>query len=86
MHQKMSRGLKFQIKRVEELHCLCFENKDDNQLGGDHEANLCLCSRIVKQLFLQIMCKNLLIRVNPLQEIMNNVNLPLLLTHPPDKV
>ena len=41
---------------------------------------------IIKQLFLQIMSKNQLIQVNRLKEIMNNVDLPLVLTHPPDKV
>ena len=41
---------------------------------------------IRKQLFLQIMCKNQLIQVNRLQEIMKNVDLPLVLTHPPDNV
>ena len=45
----MSRGLKFRIKRVEELYCLCSENKDADQLRGDHEANLCLCSRMCKK-------------------------------------
>ena len=28
VHQKMTRGLKFRIYEVEELHCLCSENKD----------------------------------------------------------
>ena len=37
---------------------------------------------IIRQLFIQIMCKNYLIKVNRLQEIMNNVDLPLVLTHP----
>ena len=32
------------------------------------------------------MCKNQLIQVNRLQEIMNNVDLPLVLTHPPKEV
>ena len=32
---------------------------------------------IIRQLFIQIMCKNHLIQVNCLQEIMNNVDLPL---------
>ena len=38
MHQKMSRGLNFPIMEVEEL-------------DGDHEANVCLCSRIYKSKF-----------------------------------
>ena len=45
----MSRGLKFRIKEVEELCCLCSENKDADQLRGDHEANLRLCSRLCKK-------------------------------------
>ena len=49
MHQKMSRGLKLRIKEEEELYCLCSENKDADQLRGDHEANLRLCSRIIKR-------------------------------------
>ena len=36
---------------------------------------------IIRQLFIQIMCKNQLIQVNRWQEIMNNVDLPLVLTH-----
>ena len=49
MHQKPSRGLKFRIKEVEELYCLSSENKDADQLRGDHEANLRLCYRICKK-------------------------------------
>ena len=41
---------------------------------------------IIEQLFIQIMCKNQLTQVNHLQEIMNNVDLPLVLTHPPEEV
>ena len=40
----------------------------------------------LKQLFIQIMCKYQLIQVNRLQEIMNNVDLPRVLTHPPEEV
>ena len=36
---------------------------------------------IIRQSVIQIMCKNQLIQVNRLQEIMNNVDLPLVLTH-----
>ena len=50
MHQKMARGLKFQIQEVEELHCLCSENKDADQLHrSDRKAYLRLCSRICKK-------------------------------------
>ena len=41
---------------------------------------------IIKQLFLQIMCKIQFIQVNDFQEIMNNLDLPLVLTHPPKEV
>ena len=41
---------------------------------------------IIKQLFIQIMCKNQLIQVNRLQEIMKKEDLPLVLTHPPEEV
>ena len=49
MHQKMSIGLKFRIKEVEDINCLCSENRDADQLRGDHEANLRLCSRICEK-------------------------------------
>ena len=48
LHQKMARGLKFRIKEIEVLHCLCIENKGDQLRGSDREANLRLCSRICK--------------------------------------
>ena len=41
---------------------------------------------IIKQLFIQIMCKNQLIQVNRLQETMITVDLPLVLTHPHEAV
>ena len=41
---------------------------------------------IIKQLFIQILCKNQLIQVNHLQEIMKNVDLLLVLTHLPEEV
>ena len=41
---------------------------------------------IIKQLFIQIMCKNQLIQVGRLQEIMKTVDLPLVLTHPPEEI
>ena len=44
--QKMARGLKFQVKKVEGLHYLCSENKDADQLRGYREAGLRLCFRI----------------------------------------
>ena len=48
--QKMARGLKFQVKKVEGLYYLCSKNKDADQLRGYREADLRLCSRICKML------------------------------------
>ena len=48
--QKMARGLKFRIKKVEILHYLCSENKGADQLRGYREADLRLCFRIYKML------------------------------------
>ena len=44
--QKMARGLKFQIKKVDGLYYLCSENKGTDQLCGDRAADLHLCFRI----------------------------------------
>ena len=44
--QKMARGWKFRIKKVEGLYYLCFENKDADQIRGYREADLRLCFRI----------------------------------------
>ena len=38
--QKMARGLKFRIWKVEELYYLCSENKGADQLRGYREADL----------------------------------------------
>ena len=46
--QKMARGLKFRIKKVEGLYYLCSENKGADQLN--READLRLCFRICKSL------------------------------------
>ena len=43
--QKMARGLKFRILKVEELCFLCSENKGADQLRGYREADLRLCFR-----------------------------------------
>ena len=48
--QKMARGLKFWIKKVEGLYYLCSENKGADQLRGYREADLRLCFRICKML------------------------------------
>ena len=48
--QKMARGLKFRIQKVEELYYLCNENKGADQLRGYREADLRLCFRICKML------------------------------------
>ena len=47
--QKMARGLKFRILKVEGLYYLCSENKDADQLRGYREADLRLCFRICKK-------------------------------------
>ena len=44
MHQEMARRLKFRILEVEEQYCLCNEGKSADQLRGEREANLRLCS------------------------------------------
>ena len=48
--QQMDRGLKFWIKKVEELYYLCNENKGADQLHGYREADLRLCFLICKML------------------------------------
>ena len=48
--QKMARGLKFWIKKVEGLPYLCSEKKGADQLRGYREADLRLCFRICKTL------------------------------------
>ena len=48
--QKMARGLKIRIKKVEVLYYLCSENKGADQLRGPCEADLCLCFCICKML------------------------------------
>ena len=47
--QKMARGLKFRISKVEGFYYLCSENKGADQLRGYHEADLRLCFRICKK-------------------------------------
>ena len=47
--QKLVRGLKFRIWKVEGLYYLCSENKDADQLRGYREADLRLCFRISKK-------------------------------------
>ena len=48
--QKMARGLKFRIKKVEKWYYLCSENKGADQLRGYRKADLRLCFRICKSL------------------------------------
>ena len=48
--QKMARGWKFRIKKVEGLYYLCSENKGADQLRRHREADLRLCFRICKTL------------------------------------
>ena len=49
--QKLTRGLKFRIYKVEALYYLCSENKGADQLRGDREADLRLCFRICEMFF-----------------------------------
>ena len=57
--QKMARGWKFSIKKLEVLYYLCSENKG---------ADLCLCFRICKVCFLMmrvgLMCFTLKFNIN----------------------
>ena len=48
--QKMARGLKFRIWKVEGLYYLYSENKGADQLRGYRELDLRLCFRICKML------------------------------------
>ena len=48
--QKIARGWKFQIYKVEGLYYLCSENKGADQLRGYREADLRLCYRKCKTL------------------------------------
>ena len=45
--QKMTRGLEFQIWKVERLYYLCSENKGADQLRSYREADLHLCFRMM---------------------------------------
>ena len=70
MHQETARRLKFRIKEEEELYCLCREGKGADQLGGDREANLRLCSRKCKCRFSHVaqLSINLLWRIGSFNE------------------
>ena len=48
--QKMARGLKFRIKKVEGSFYPCSENKGADQLCGYRKADLRLCFRICNML------------------------------------
>ena len=49
--QQMARGLEFRIQVDKGLHYTCSENKGADQLPGDHEAELLLCSHMCKSRF-----------------------------------
>ena len=49
--QKMARGSKFRIKKVEGLYYLCSENKGSDQLRSYREAHLRLLFAYVKRWF-----------------------------------
>ena len=46
--QKMARGWRFCIQKIEDLYYLCSENKDADQLRSYYEADLRLCFRICR--------------------------------------
>ena len=46
--QKMARGLKFRIRKLEEFYFVCREYKEADQLPSYHAADLRLCFRICK--------------------------------------
>ena len=48
--QKMARGLKFGIEKIEGSYYLCSENNSADQLRGYREADLRLCFCICKML------------------------------------
>ena len=48
--QKIARGWKFLIKKIEVLSYLCSENKGTDQLRSYCEADLRLCFRMCKML------------------------------------
>ena len=48
--QKMARGLKFRIEKVEGLYYPCSEDKGADQIRGYRQADLRLCFRICKTL------------------------------------
>ena len=48
--QKMARGWKFWIKKVEELYYPCSENQGADQLRNDCKADLRLCFHICRMM------------------------------------
>ena len=48
--EKVDRGWKFWIKKVEELYYPCSENKGADQLRSYCEADLCLCFHLCRLL------------------------------------
>ena len=62
--QKMTRGLKFRIKKVGGLYYLYSENKGADQLRGYREADLRLCFRICKMLVFSLCGSNPVFIVN----------------------
>ena len=48
--QKIARGLKFRIEKVEGLYYPCSENKGTGQLRGYRKADLRLCFRIMQSI------------------------------------
>ena len=52
--QKMARGLKFQIKKVEGFYYLCSKNKGADQLCGPRICSVSLCSHMQNVGFLMM--------------------------------
>ena len=76
------------MKKTNLLSKIAFKNRRINEnMSEKRFANMIFSLfYIIRQLFIQIMYKNKLNQVNRLQEIISNVDLLLVLTHPPEEV
>ena len=68
--QKMVRGWKFWIYKVEELYYPCSENKGTDQLRSYCEADLCLCFRLCRFLVFPMRRLNWIYRVYSIRQLM----------------
>ena len=69
--QKVARGWKFWIQKVEELYYPCSENKGSDQLRSNCEADLRLCFRLFRLLVFP--CSGSFIKVIDTIPVMNLV-------------